>query len=204
MKLIEQMMMENGKLNLSKDKKDAIKKKEDSIDPEKATKRSTEILNEEHDVRHYTNGIMDLINEGTLEQDWIVQGLLEWMSEDDVAEFARYYGVADIIDGVEDIDESLKESVNQKLKKNLSEDLKLISDIGDYEPWSGAVDTWDKIVQEGKVNDLDFMLEEIYPDGMTMTQLNDLLWFEDEWIFEMLGIDTDSDDDEDEEEEDDD
>ena len=31
-----------------------------------------------------------------------------------------------------------------------------------------------------------------------LTEVNDLLCFEDEWIFEMLGIDTDSDDDEDE------
>ena len=42
-----------------------------------------------------------------------------------------------------------------------------------------------------------------------LTEVNDLLCFEDEWIFEMLGIDTDSDnedeeDDEEEEDEDDD
>lgn len=27
-----------------------------------------------------------------------------------------------------------------------------------------------------------------YTDGMTDTELNDLLWFESEWIFENLGI----------------
>ena len=43
-----------------------------------------------------------------------------------------------------------------------------------------------------------------FSDTPDLTEVNDLLWFEDEWIFEMLGIDTDSDDDEDDEEEDDD
>lgn len=199
MGLFDEMMLEHSKLNCNADAEvEEIEDRKDSIDPEKSPKKSTQILNEEHDARHYTNGIMDLINEGVLEQDWIVQGLLKWMSEDDVAEFARYYGVADIIDGVEDIDESLKESVNQKLKKNLSEDLKLLSDLGDYEPWSGAVETWDKIVQEDKVDQLDFELEMIYPDGLTVTELNDILWFEPEWVFELLGISNEDDDDLDE------
>jgi hypothetical protein len=37
-----------------------------------------------------------------------------------------------------------------------------------------------------------------------LTDVNDLLWFEDEWIFEQLGIDPDEDEDDDEEEDDDD
>ena len=32
------------------------------------------------------------------------------------------------------------------------------------------------------------VLEELYPDGMTETELNDLLWFEPETIYEWLGI----------------
>ena len=35
------------------------------------------------------------------------------------------------------------------------------------------------------------MIEELYPDGLTDTQLNDILWFEEEWIYETLGIPTD-------------
>jgi hypothetical protein len=31
-------------------------------------------------------------------------------------------------------------------------------------------------------------MEDLYPDGLSETQLNDILWFEEDWIFEMLGI----------------
>lgn len=39
------------------------------------------------------------------------------------------------------------------------------------------------------------MIEELYPDGIDMTQLNDILWFESEWVLDMIGI-KDGDDDE--------
>lgn len=35
---------------------------------------------------------------------------------------------------------------------------------------------------------LEQILEEIYPEGMTETELNDLLWFESDMIYEWLGI----------------
>jgi len=70
-------------------------------------------------------------------------------------------------------------------------------DFSEYEPWSGAVDTFEKIKEEDKLEELEYMLEELYPEGMTDTQLNDLLWFDSEWVLEQLGI---VEEDEDEEE----
>jgi hypothetical protein len=32
------------------------------------------------------------------------------------------------------------------------------------------------------------LINELYPDGIDATTLNDILWFEDQWIFEMLNI----------------
>jgi hypothetical protein len=58
----------------------------------------------------------------------------------------------------------------------------------DFDAWSGAIDTKDRIINEGKAEDFDNLIEELYPDGLSETALNDLLWFEDEWIFESLGI----------------
>ena len=60
-----------------------------------------------------------------------------------------------------------------------------------FNAWSGAVETKETIINEGKAEQFDNLIEELYPDGLTDTQLNDLLWFEDEWIFEMLGIEID-------------
>ena len=60
--------------------------------------------------------------------------------------------------------------------------------LKNFNAWSGAVDTQDKIINEGKADDFDNLIEELYPDGLSETALNDLLWFEEDWIFEMLGI----------------
>jgi len=57
-----------------------------------------------------------------------------------------------------------------------------------FKAWSGAKDTKETILQAGKGQEFDNLIEELYPDGLSETQLNDLLWFEEEWIFENLGI----------------
>ena len=61
-------------------------------------------------------------------------------------------------------------------------------DLNSFQAWSGAKDTLDKIIDEGKCEELEGILEDMYPDGMTETELNDLLWFESESIYEWLGI----------------
>ena len=61
-------------------------------------------------------------------------------------------------------------------------------DLNRFEAWSGAKDTLERIQREGKCTELENILEELYPDGMTETELNDLLWFEPETVYEWLGI----------------
>ena len=61
-------------------------------------------------------------------------------------------------------------------------------DLTRFEPWSGAVNTYNTIYNADKLNELETLLEELYPDGIEETQLNDLLWFESEWLYECLGI----------------
>lgn len=68
--------------------------------------------------------------------------------------------------------------------------MKIYQEIGlqEFKAWSGAVDTQDTIINEGLSEEFDAMIEELYPDGLTETELNDILWFEDDWIYESLGI----------------
>ena len=61
-------------------------------------------------------------------------------------------------------------------------------DLNSFQAWSGAKDTLERIQREGKCAELENILEELYPDGMTETELNDLLWFEPETVYEWLGI----------------
>lgn len=86
-------------------------------------------------------------------------------------------------------------------KEPVRESLKLIMDIGDYRPWSGAVSTFYKIQDADMVGALEDYLEDIYPEGLTVTELNDILWFDGESVLRDLGI-ADEEDDGDEDEED--
>lgn len=58
----------------------------------------------------------------------------------------------------------------------------------DFQAWSGAVDTKNTIIDHDKQTDFECLIDELYPDGLSETQLNDLLWFDADWIFEQLGI----------------
>ena len=57
-----------------------------------------------------------------------------------------------------------------------------------FEPWSGAVDTYNRIVEADKEDELESLIDELYTDGLSDTELNDLLWFESDWLLESLGI----------------
>lgn len=66
--------------------------------------------------------------------------------------------------------------------------LKITTGIDNFNPWSGAVSTWEEIKEQGKISDLEFILTEIYPEGIEEGQLNDILWFESDWVYAQLGI----------------
>lgn len=70
--------------------------------------------------------------------------------------------------------------------------------IRDFESWSGAKETQQAIINADKEDEFDALIEELYPDGLSETQLNDILRFEEDWIFELLGMEEE---DEEEEEE---
>lgn len=75
--------------------------------------------------------------------------------------------------------------------------------LSNFEWWSGAKLTAQRIDEElGERgwDELEAILEDAYPDGMDETELNDLLWFEPETVFEWLGIRDKDEDEEDEEE----
>lgn len=68
--------------------------------------------------------------------------------------------------------------------------MKIISEISisNFEAWSGAKYTQQRIIDENKESEFDIIIEELYPDGLTDGELNDLLWFEPETIYNWLGI----------------
>lgn len=77
--------------------------------------------------------------------------------------------------------------------------MKLYKDFSadEFEAWAGAVDTLDIILNEGKGEELEELLDEIFPDGATETEVNDLLWFDYAQVFNWLGIEDEDEEDED-------
>ena len=57
-----------------------------------------------------------------------------------------------------------------------------------FNAWSGAIETKKMILDAGLEGEFEMLIDECYPDGLTDTQLNDLLWFEADWILENLGV----------------
>ena len=57
-----------------------------------------------------------------------------------------------------------------------------------FNAWSGAVDTKNLIISLGLEEEFEMLIDELYEEGLTDTQLNDLLWFESDWILENLVV----------------
>ena len=67
------------------------------------------------------------------------------------------------------------------------------------ECWSGAEDTLKTVREHNMEDELMNFLESYFGEfgeTPTMTEVNDLLWFEDEWIFEQIGLEEEDDEDE--------
>ena len=60
--------------------------------------------------------------------------------------------------------------------------------LAEFNAWQGAEDTQETILNEGKEKQFDDLINELYSDGLTATELNDLLWFDSDWVCKQLGI----------------
>ena len=60
--------------------------------------------------------------------------------------------------------------------------------LSNFDFWSGAKDLASKLTYT-ELEQIEAILEDIYPDGMNETTINDLFWFEPETICEWLNLD---------------
>lgn len=62
--------------------------------------------------------------------------------------------------------------------------------VDSFEFWSGAKDTVNDVRAAGKMDELQEIIEEQFPDSVpTATQINDFVWFERSYIYSQLGLD---------------
>ena len=67
--------------------------------------------------------------------------------------------------------------------------IKKVYELEEFQPWIGAVDTWEKILEAGEVAEFERMLDDTYGgDEIEETTLNDILWFDSEYVLDYLGI----------------
>ena len=61
--------------------------------------------------------------------------------------------------------------------------------LSSFEAWGQAVSTKETIIEHGFENEFDDFINECYEEGsLTDTQLNDLLAYDWEWVFETIGL----------------
>ena len=61
--------------------------------------------------------------------------------------------------------------------------------LSNFDFWSGAETTANELTNK-EFNIIEAQLEDLYPDGIDETQLNDIFWFEQDFVAQMLGYDT--------------
>ena len=81
---------------------------------------------------------------------------------------------------------------------------KEITSLYDFEPWSGAVETYNKLIESNKAEEFVDQLEHVFAgEEVSVTDINNMLWFEPEECFKLVGLDKDGNEKSDEEEEED-
>ena len=63
-------------------------------------------------------------------------------------------------------------------------------DLPRFEFWSGAKNHGFK---HSELEELENIFDDLFPEGLSETDINDLFWFEEEYLCELLGIDFDED-----------
>ena len=86
------------------------------------------------------------------------------------------------------LDESLflTEADEEETDEKESDDI--VKDVKDFKPWAMAVTNYDKIKKAGKLDALNGIVSELYPDNIDKSTLNDLLAFDYDFLKDELGI----------------
>lgn len=90
----------------------------------------------------------------------------------------------------EEIESSQKYPVDHTEAKALVELRISTEGLRNFRPYGEvAVNTYNKIVDANKLETLEFMLEDMYPNGIGSSELNDLLTYDNAWVLKMLNLD---------------
>lgn len=64
--------------------------------------------------------------------------------------------------------------------------------LSNFDFWGGAKDRAQMLTTD-ELNEIERQLEDVYPDGMDETQINDIFWFDFDWVAQMIGYEDEED-----------
>lgn len=73
--------------------------------------------------------------------------------------------------------------------------IKTEQSLRNFEFWSGAKSNAEMMTCE-ELDSVENELEALYPEGMTDTEINDLFWFDFDYVCELIGLEYDAEKDE--------
>lgn len=124
--------------------------------------------------------------------------LVSWISDhegdvlDDVIQYLDRLGYEErVINGLFFRGDALIENIESSNadENDLDEELKIYtSSLSNFHPSERAKDLWDEIKENHKEEDLEYMLETLYPDGISDVALDDLLCYEEDWIRDLIDL----------------
>lgn len=100
--------------------------------------------------------------------------------------------IKSVIDVVlQELSHLMNESLNEDISVNgsLMEDKISTDMIHDFKPEKGAAEeTFNRVLEAGKMGTLEFALEDRFPNGITTEELNKVLSDEAQWVYNQLGM----------------
>jgi hypothetical protein len=66
--------------------------------------------------------------------------------------------------------------------------------LSSFEFWGGAEDVFAMIQEAGKVEELEALLEDCFPEGVSDVKLNDFLRYDSDDLFDMLNMGVENED----------
>lgn len=64
--------------------------------------------------------------------------------------------------------------------------------LSNFDFWGGAKYRA-KMLTVDELNEIESQIEDLYPDGIDETQINDIFWFDFDWIAQILGYEDEED-----------
>lgn len=141
----------------------------------------------------YSERLWNALDQGILDYETVAEAAIRYLSDDDVEDLARANDWTFVFEDPEDEDDD--DYFDDDLEY-LNEDLQLYTtSLKDFKPAKKAEPLWNEIIEKGKLDDLEYALENVFKGkddkntSIDIEGLNDLLVNEQDFIRTLIRLD---------------